>query len=407
MGATFKPADGRQVEETIAWAVSNEAPVEIVGRGSKRDLGRPLQTEALLDLSALTGVIDYEPAELVLTAYPSTPMAEIEALLAENNQQLAFEPMDVSALLGTTGSDGSLAGALMINSGGPRRIKAGAARDHLLGFEGVSGRGGFFKSGARVVKNVTGYDLPKLICGSYGTLAAVTKIDVKVLPAPEKTRTVLVIGLDAAHSVAAMSAAMNSAHEVSAAAHVPADLTGASEVSYVSGAGRAVTALRIEGFGPSVEQRCAELREELSRFGVIEELNSHNSLVFWREVRDVRYLASSGSGPVWRISVPPAGGAVVAEKLSALDGAAWFSDWAGGLLWLRLPASADAGEKAVRGAVASAGGHATLIRAATDVRAAIPVFQPQPAPIAALSRRVKESFDPKQILNPGRMYAGI
>ncbi|UUX51288.1 FAD-binding protein [Nisaea acidiphila] len=407
MASTLKPEDSRQVEEAVAWAVANGEPLELVGRGSKRALGRPFQAETVLDLSALAGVIDYEPAELVLTAGPATPMAEIEKLLAEHNQMLAFEPMDLTALLGGTSSEGSLAGALMINSGGPRRIKSGSARDHLLGFEAVSGRAEQFKSGARVVKNVTGYDLPKLICGSYGTLAAVTKIDVKVLPRPEKVYTVLVLGLDPAEAVKAMSAAMNSAHEVSAAAHVPADLAAKSAVSYIKDAGRSVTALRIEGFGPSVERRCADLRAELAGFGAIEELHTMNSRSFWLEVRDVQYLATPVQDPVWRISVPPSAGASVAEELSKLDGAAWFSDWAGGLIWLQLPASTDAAAREVRTAVDAVGGHATLVRATTDVRAAVPVFHPQPAPVAALSRRVKESFDPKQILNPGRMYAGV
>jgi len=407
MASILKPEDARQVEEAVAWAVANEEPLELIGRGSKRALGRPFQAETVLDLSALSGVIDYEPAELVLTAGPATPMAEIEKLLAENNQMLAFEPMDLTALLGGTGSEGSLGGALMINSGGPRRIKSGAARDHLLGFEAVSGRGEGFKSGARVVKNVTGYDLPKLICGSYGTLAAVTKVDVKVLPRPEKVYSVLVLGLDADRAVKAMSAAMNSAHEVSAAAYIPAGLTAKSSVSYVRDAGRSVTALRIEGFGPSVERRCAELREELSAFGAVEELHTMNSLGFWREVRDVSFLVSPMPAPVWRISVSPSSGAAVAADLSKIDGAAWFSDWAGGLIWLQLPASNDASADAVRGALEGVGGHATLVRADRDVRAAVPVFHPQPAPIAALSRRVKESFDPKRILNPGRMYAGI
>ncbi|WP_193186642.1 FAD-binding protein [Nisaea sediminum] len=407
MASTLKPDDARQVEEAIAWAVANGEPLELIGRGSKRALGRAFQAETVLDLSGLAGVIDYEPAELVLTAGPATPMAEIEKLLAENNQMLAFEPMDLTALLGGASSEGSLGGSLMINSGGPRRIKSGAARDHLLGFEAVSGRAESFKSGARVVKNVTGYDLPKVICGSYGTLAAVTRIDVKVLPRPEKVYTVLVLGLDAEQAVRAMGAAMNSAHEVSAAAHVPAGLAGKSAVSYIREAGTSVTALRIEGFGPSVERRCAELREELASFGTIEELHTMNSLSFWLEVRDVHYLVAPMQDPVWRISMPPASGAKVAAELSKLDGAAWFSDWAGGLIWLQLPASNDASAGEVRAAVDAAGGHATLMRAAKDVRAAVPVFHPQAAPIAALSRRVKESFDPNQVLNPGRMYAGI
>ena len=407
MASTLKPEDAKQVEEAVSWALSNGEPLEIVGRASKRALGRPLQAETMLDLSGLSGVIDYEPAELVLTAYPSTPMAEVEKLLAGNNQMLAFEPIDLTALLGSASDGGSLAGALMINSGGPRRIKAGSARDHLLGFEAVSGRAEQFKSGARVIKNVTGYDLPKVICGSYGTLAVITKIDVKVLPAPEKVYTLLVLGLDAGAAVKAMSVAMNSACEVSAAAHVPVDLTGKSSVPHIESAGASVTALRIEGFGPSVEKRCSDLMSEISVFGTVEELHTTNSHAFWREVRDVRFLATDMPDPVWRVSVPPSAGTRLVTTLSTMDGAAWFSDWAGGLIWLQLPVSHDGGAEAVRAAVSDVGGHATLLRAGQDIRAAVPVFHPQPDAVAALSLRLKESFDPKHILNPGRMYAGV
>ena len=407
MPSVFKPTDDPQVLEAVAWAVGEETPLEVVGRGSKRGLGRPFQAEHTLDLSALAGINFYEPEELILSAKPATPLADIEAVLAEHGQMLAFEPQDTGPLYGRPPGEGTIGGVFACNLSGPRRIKMGAARDHLLGFNAVSGRGEAFKSGGRVVKNVTGYDLSKLITGSHGTLAVITELTFKVLPAPEKTYTVLVTGLDAAGATRAMAAAMNSAHEVSGAAHLPASLTRRSEVSYVATAGRSVTALRLEGFGPSVEQRCRELTQALAAFGPVEELHTHNSNRFWREVRDVAYLAEPADRLIWRLSVPPSAGHAVAAALATRAEIEVLYDWSGGLVWVSVPYAGDAGHTAVRAAVAESGGHATLVRAPAELRAAVPVFQPQPGPLAALAARVKDSFDPKRILNPGRMVAGL
>jgi glycolate oxidase FAD binding subunit len=407
MPSTFKPTDDTQVLEAVAWAIGEKAPLEVVGRGGKRGLGRPFQADHTLDLSALSGINFYEPEELILSAKPSTPRAEIETVLAERGQMLAFEPMDMGPLFGLPADRGSIGGTFACNLSGPRRIKMGAARDHLLGFNAISGRGEAFKSGGRVVKNVTGYDLSKLITGSYGTLAVLTELTFKVLPAPEKTYTVLLAGLDGADATRAMAAAMNSSHEVAGAAYLPAEITKRSGVSYIAGAAGSITALRLEGFGPSVEQRCRELKDGLSSFGALEELHSRNSARFWTEVRDAVYLAEPSERVIWRLSVPPSAGHGVVETLKALHGGEVFLDWSGGLVWLSLPPSDDACHPAVRAAVADSGGHATLIRAPADIRAAVPVFHPQPAPLAALSGRVKDSFDPKRILNPGRMVAGI
>ncbi len=406
MAETFKPGTADQVVEIVAWAAGEEAPLEVVGRASKRGLGRPVQAANTLDLSALSGITLYEPEELVLSAGPGTPLAEIEAALAEKGQELAFEPPDLGPLLGGAAGAGSLGGVLACNLAGPRRIKAGAARDHFLGVEAVSGRGEAFKSGGRVVKNVTGYDLCKLMAGSYGTLAVMTSVTVKVLPAAEKTRTVLLYGLDDGQAAQAMSRALNAPYDVSGAAHLPAAVAAASAVSYVNKPGRSVTAIRVEGTAASVEYRCAALRRELGELAETEELHGHNSATLWRELRDVAYFAGQPDRPVWRVSVPPTAGPEVAAGLAG-DSAAHFYDWGGGLLWLSLEAGDDAGHAALRAAVAGTGGHATLIRAPEATRAAVPVFQPQDAANAALTTRVKDGFDPNRVLNPGRMYAGV
>jgi glycolate oxidase FAD binding subunit len=415
MTKVLQPSDAAQVVETVAWAVAEEVPLEIAGTATKRGLGRPLLGEHggegnriighTLDLSGLSGVTLYEPEELVLSAGAGTPLAEIEAMVAEQGQQLAFEPMHMAALYGNDG--GTLGGAIACNLTGPRRIKAGAARDHVLGIQGVSGRGEAFKSGGRVVKNVTGYDLSKLMTGSYGTLAALTEITIKVLPAPEKIRTLLVLGLDDEAAERAMTAALNSSHEVSGAAHLPAAAAAQSAVSYISGAGGAVTALRVEGFSPSVAARTEALQELLGSFGPLEELHSTNSVKFWQEVRDVAPF-QTGEQPLWRLSaMPSAGAAVVRDIAAALPGAAYY-DWGGGLIWYRLDQyTGDGGAAVIRAALDNhGGGHATLVRADDEVRTRVEVFHPQAPALAALSARVKDSFDPTRVLNPGRMYQG-
>lgn len=406
MPSTFKPETDAQVRELVAWAAAEETPLDVAGRGSKRGFGRPVQAAHDLDLSALAGITLYEPDELVLSARAGTPLAEIEAALRQEKQMFAFEPADLGPLLGGDAGEGSIGGMLACNLAGPRRIKAGAARDHFLGFHAVSGRGDAFKSGGRVVKNVTGYDLCKLMAGSFGTLAALTDVTVKVLPAPEKTRTVLVYGLSDADASRAMIRAFQSSHEVSAAAHLPAAAAAGSQVSYVGEAGGAVTAIRVEGPGPSVDYRCAALRRELGDLGETEELHSAHSETFWREVRDVQPFVAERDRVVWRLSVPPTEGPRIAAQIAAACDARYYYDWSGGLIWLALPATDGAWAGTVRGAL-DGGGHATLVRASDESRAAVAVFQPQDAAVAALSERVKESFDPNRVLNPGRMYPGI
>ena len=405
MAESLAPTDADGLADAVRWAVAGERPLEVRAGGSKRALGRPVQSAATLSLAAFDGIVDYQPSELVLTAQAATPLATIEAAVEAERQMLAFEPADYAPLFGAT-ERATLGGALACNLSGPRRIKAGAARDHFLGVHAVSGRGERFKAGGRVVKNVTGYDVCKLLAGSYGTLALMHEVTIKVLPAPERTRTVLVFGLEPAAALDALGAALGSAHEVSGAAHMPAEVAARSAVSYVSGAGAAVSAVRVEGFPASVEARCEALRALLGRFGAVEELHSKNSATLWREIRDVRAFADDNV-PLWRLSVPPASGAVAAARVAEAADVRTLFDWGGGLLWLAVDDAPDAGEVAVRAAAAAVGGHATLVRADAPTRAARAVFQPQAAGLAALTTRIKRAFDPAGVLNPGRMYAGV
>lgn len=408
MTETFRPENQGQVADILSWANSDLKPLEMIGAGTKRGLGRPVQTAHTMDMSAFSGITLYEPEELVLGAGPATPLAEVVAALDDKGQQMAFEPPDLSALLGTA-SSGTIGGTVACNLAGPRRIKDGAARDHFLGFDGVSGRGQAAKSGGRVMKNVTGYDLPKLICGSYGTLAAMTALTIKVLPKPEKQRTVLVRGMDARAAVKALASGLNGPFEVSGAAWMPASVAGRSGVSYIQAAGEPVAALRLEGFGPSVEYRCGTLRKRLADFGETEELHTQNSAAFWREIRDVSAF-SGDNRVVWRISLAPMDAPLFLDRiLPTIKGAEAYLDWAGGLVWLAVDAPKQGAHEPIRDALSetAGGGHATLVRGSASLRSAAPVFQPQPAPVAALTRRIKDAFDPNRILNPGRMTKGV
>jgi glycolate oxidase FAD binding subunit len=398
MADTLKPRDGKDVEAAVQWALAEGKTLEIAGHGSKRGIGRAAQWDMSLDLSDLSGVTLYEPEELILSARVGTPIAEIEALLAKNNQELAFEPMDYGPVFGAAPGRGTIGGALGANLSGPRRIKAGAARDHFLGVTAVSGRGETFKSGGRVVKNVTGYDLCKVLAGSYGTLAAMTDVTVKVLPRAETEQTVVVLGLGDAAAIRAMSVAMNSSNDVSGAAHCPATTSASIQVE----ASQPLTLLRLEGVAPSVAHRRHALEALLKPFGEITVLEETASRDVWRVIRNVTPF-TGGARALWRISVAPSRGPEVAAALGAE--AEYFYDWAGGLIWAALPATDDGGAARVRAALK--GGHATLIRAPAAIRAAVPVFEPQEPALAALTKRVKESFDPKGVFGPGRMYAGV
>ncbi len=407
--ADLAPGNLSEAVDAVRWAVSEREPLAVRGCGTKDGLGRVTNARRVLDLSGMNGVTFYEPSELVLTAGAGTPLAEIERLLGENEQMLAFEPVALDRIYGSArGNDrGTVGGLVASNFAGSRRIKAGAVRDHVLGFDAVSGRGEVFKSGGKVMKNVTGFDLSKLMTGSFGTLGVMTEITLKVLPRPEKTRTVLVYGLDDAEAGQAMADALGSPHEVSSAAHLPERVAARSEVGRVADAGRSVTAVRIEGPEPSVMARTEAIRSLMRRYGEIEELHAANSSQFWWEVSETVAFATGNTSPLWRVSVAPAAGPGVARQILDETGGDVLFDWGGGLLTLSIPENPARAGRTVRHIVAGAGGHATLIRASETVRATLDVFQPHSPAVQALSKRVKEAFDPEGILNPGRMYAAF
>ncbi|MGD9912843.1 MAG: FAD-binding protein [Rhizobiaceae bacterium] len=394
---TFAPTSPAEVLEAVAWAAAEEEPLEVVGQGSKRRIGAPVQVAHTLDLSGLSGITLYEPEELVLAARSGTPLAEIQAALKARGQELAFEPIDYGPVLGEKPGGGTIGGTLATNLSGPRRIKAGAARDHILGVHAVSGRGEAFKSGGRVVKNVTGYDLSKGLAGSWGTLAVATELTFKVLPAAETETTLALRGLEDHDAAAAMALGMGSSGEVSAAAHLPEGVAGT-----IAGlGGSAATLMRVEGFGPSVDYRIGTLKTLFASVPETELLPVERSRAVWKEIRDCGPFVDGTERPVWRVSTAPSEGWKLALALRREAPATVFYDWQGGLVWIRMEGG-DAEAEIVRRLVAQVGGHAMLVRAAAAVRAAVPTFQPQAGPLAALAARLKAEFDPRGILNPGR-----
>jgi glycolate oxidase FAD binding subunit len=396
--SSFLPAEPAEVAECVTEAAARRTPLSIIGLGSKAALGRPMKNAGRLDLSRLNGVTFYEPDELVFSALAGTPIETIETMLAKNMQELAFEPMFFAALYGT--GPGTLGGCLMANLSGPRRIKAGAARDFVLGIKAVSGRGEVFKAGGRVVKNVTGYDLPRGLAGSFGTLAIATEVTLKVLPRGETSATLILTGLDPAPAVNTLCAAMGAPADVSGAAHLP------PYAAKTQGYSSSITALRLEGFAPSVAGRLDRLEAMLKDFAPMERLDAPASQKLWRAVRDVEPLAYPREKIIWRISVAPTAGPKVAETVFRAHPAEALFDWSGGLVWLALDPCPGAAADVIRQAVAeNGGGHATLIRAPGETRATIPVFEPQPQGLASLSRRLKAAFDPYAILEPRRMWA--
>ena len=408
MRSRWTPGNPEQAVAAVNDALVSGTRLELVGTGSRRGLGRPVEAEVELDLSGIAGVLSYEPEELILVVAPGTPMAEIRDLLARHRQYLAFEPPDYGPLWGSETGAGTIGGAILSGCNGPRRLVAGGARDHVLGVKGVNGFGESFRAGGRVVKNVTGFDVSKLITGSFGTLCVVTELTLKVLPVPAASSTLIVFGLDDDAAVTLMRrAAGELPARVSAAAHLPGDTIANSIVEALLGSGTSATLFRVDGFGPSVASRAQGLQAAMHGVGKTALLEPTAADAVWEAVGAAQFFAG-GDKPVWRISVPPARGAALGMQLAGLPGGRRFYDCAGGVVWTETESAADAHEARVRTAlrdVAGDDGQATLMRAPETVRASVAPFQPRSAAVAALEERVRSLFDPDGLFNPGRMYA--
>ncbi len=363
-----------ETEADLAQAiVQANSPLRIIGGGTR---GIGTGVGEALSTAGLSGVTLYEPGALTLVVKAGTPLAEIEAALAAEGQSLPFEPMDHRALMGTTGVP-TIGGVVACNVSGPRRIASGACRDFMLGVRFVDGSGRVLKNGGRVMKNVTGYDLVRLMTGSFGTLGVLTEVALKVLPAPRASATLALEGMEPERAVAALSRALGSPFEVSGAAHVAAD------------AGR--TLIRLEGFEASVAYRADEMRRLLAEFGAWETVE--DAAEIWRGIRDVTHFG--GDGDVWRISARPTEGPALAARVPE---AQVVFDWGGGLIWLCVPEGTD-----VRARLGAFGGHATLVRAAPETKARLGAFHPGAAPVAALEAGLRAKFDPRGLFNPELM----
>jgi glycolate oxidase FAD binding subunit len=386
------PRDERDVCEAVAVAAASGEKLEIVGGGTKHGIGAPDRHTRKLSMAGLSRVIAYDPAELVLTVEPGVRLGEIEALLAKNNQMLAFEPYDFAETTGGAAGGSTVGGVIGAGLAGSRHISAGGVRDHVLGFSAVNGRGEAFKSGGRVVKNVTGYDLSKLMAGSWGQLAALTQITLRVLPRPAVVKTLALHDLTRAVAIEAMGRAMRAPADVAAASHDPDP----------GGGDASITAIRVEGFGPSVDARIAVLSGLLRDLGQAEVMDASEADEHWRQVHTASCLVHAWGPVLWRIVVPQAQGAAIMTGIEALGGRSVL-DWAGGLVWARTPLGASA--PAVRALAEKAGGHAMLADGPEAYRTATSALHPEPSGVAALSRRVREAFDPLGVFDPLR-FAG-
>ena len=399
-----RPATEWELSSLIAAAAERGKPIEVLGAGTKRDVGRPVQAALTISTTSLRGITLYEPTELVMSAQAGTLLADVEGQLAAKGQMLPFEPIDLGPVLGGEAGRGTIGAVFATNLSGSRRVVTGAARDHLLGVRAVNGRGEAFKSGGRVMKNVTGYDIARGLAGSWGTLAVLTEVTFKVVPRPEETATLVLSGLTDDLATEVMCQALGTPYEVSGAVHLPQVMASRLRTSELRDLRKSVTALRIENFSKFVRYRCEKLRENLEPYGKAEVLGDDVSRAFWDEMRQLSVLQGD-QRPLWRISTKPTFGHKVVEAIRQYMPVDAFYDWSGGLIWLEVPVSADAGASDIRRVIAQYGGHATLMRAEPAVRAAIDVLQPLEPGAERLSRGIKAAFDPAGILNPGRMYA--
>ena len=389
-----QPRTEAEVVAVVAEAFGARTPLAIEGFASKAALGPPARAQAALALSGLDVVELYEPDELVIRTGAGTSLAAVEALLAKNGQRLAFAPPDWRRLLGSSAMAQSIGGIAATNLSGSARLTAGAARDHLIGFTAVNGRGERFKSGGRVVKNVTGYDLCKLMAGAYGTLGVLTTVTFRVTPLPEHEATLAVAGLDAAGAAALFAEALGGPDEVAACAYAPAVAAGRL------GFAGPVALIRLEGLAASIRVRAEGLVARIALSA--DRIEGADSTALWTAIGDATPFIGTADKALWRVSLPPMQGAGL---LAAVPEAVALLDWAGGLAWLGMPEEGDAGAGRIRAYLAACGGHATLVRASPALQARVSAFEPRPGAVAALEARVRESFDPLGILNPGRTGA--
>ncbi|MGL1921924.1 MAG: glycolate oxidase subunit GlcE [Hyphomicrobiales bacterium] len=381
------PTDEQQLSQLVADANAQKRTLKIQGGGTRAGLGGIVATKTILSLSDIKGVNLYDPAALTLVAKTGTPLAEIEALLQSEGQRLAFEPMTHNSIYGTDGQS-TIGGVVACNISGSRRIQVGACRDALLGVRYVSGSGEIVKNGGRVMKNVTGLDLVKLMAGSFGTLGILTEVAFKTLPLPERQATLVFENQSLMDAIDIMSAGLGSPFEVTGAAYIM---------------NKKQVLLRVEGFDSQVDYRLNKLKGLLAKTSDTNILEAEQNAEIWQQIRNVEIFANSKT-PIWKISVKPSDAIAVTQEILADAEAEILYDWGGGLMWVNLnDDNNDASAKLIRNAVAKTSGHATLVRASDAIKTKIPAFQLESIGVAKLSAMIKNKFDPSGILNPNLM----
>ncbi len=410
--STEYPQSEREASSIIKKFYKSGIPIELIGTGSKKKIGKPMQCAKTLSLSKLSGIVEYLPEELYIKVKAGTPIQEIEKELKRNQQQLAFEPIDFGYFLNGKSDYGTAAGQVACNISGPRRFKVGSVRDHVLGFRGVNGKGEIIKSGGTVVKNVTGYDLSKLVCGSYGTLVALTEITFKVLPAPEESKTLIIHNQKIESAIHLLNSSIGSSNDVSGAIFLPKepevpgcvmDIETTFKLNDLKHDG-SLTAIRIEGSKKSIEQRTQNLINELKISNLnISILAAHQSEIFWNKVKNLEFFFSSKNSII-RIAIPPS--ECVQLSYLFLNKFKYFVDWGGALMWIEAFELSEEMFESIRKKVVNLGGYLTMIKNSEYLPYVEDVFTINSTRFN-ISQNIKKSFDPKRIFNPGKMYTGI
>jgi glycolate oxidase FAD binding subunit len=393
------PHSARELLELVQWAVAEQQPLLVEGLGTKREFGHAAGDGTCVSLRAFDGILEYEPEELVMRTGAGALFEEVAAALGARRQHLAFEPLHPDRLFAAA-TAGTIGGVYAGNLSGPRRFRAGAARDHILGVQAVSGRGEWFKTGGRVIKNVTGYDLGKLVAGSWGTLCIMGEITFKVLPAPATSCTLLVPGMEPDAGLALLRSLAGDPREPSGLAFLPESCMFPGGV-LPQEPPPGIVAVRLEGSAVSVRERRRSIQESLRRSTAVQILDDGESRALWESIRDAHPV--SAAPVVLKISLPPS----LADSLPAFlpPGGSWFADAAGGWIWIGMPDAEEsrAAVAAIRNYLAG-NGSAVLYRAPELFKKEAGLLSAQPEALAALQERIRAGFDPARILNPGRLY---
>jgi len=401
---TFKPSSREEIAEIIKNCYKKNIPLEISGTKSKNKIGRNFQSEKTLDLSGYSGIIEYKPEELYIKVKAGTPLKEILEAIDKNNQQLAFEPIDFGFLFEGKSNGGTIGGVVACNFAGPRRFKVGSARDHVLGFQGINGKGEIIKSGGTVVKNVTGYDLCKLVSGSYGTLTVLTELSIKVLPKSESSKTLIINNPHLKKAMEYLGTALSSSTDPSGGVFYPERFENNFVFNDLTHKG-ALTAIRIEGPTNSVDQRISRLVKELSLLeNEYSVLDNFQTDLFWSKTRNLEVFSNLKNN-LLRVIVPVSETLNVIQKLKKYE-INYFLDWGGNLIWLELETISLKILREIKEITQEHSGYFTIIKLEDDLKASADIFTIDPIKYK-ISEKIKKSFDPKRIFNPGKMYSGI